>query len=340
MAHDALTEATLRNLVNLERIANGLSAEQRARVRSLFDEIVGLLAKHDPTAVSARYRQARIEKIMGEVETLTGQTFREFRKTLRADLARLAVQQTDHAVTMLRQATELVVDIRRSAMSLDFARTIIDRDPFEGLTLADWAEGQEVRTVQQVRRQIQLGMLNNESIPDITKRVKGVGASAEDNAEAVVRTAVNWISNDSHLRVYRANDDVLTAVQWTSTLDSRTCLACAEMDSRTWKLDDPSLRRPPLHFNDRCVLVPVVDWESLGLDAPEPGTRAARDDDGKSVQVSSQTTYENWLRGKSASFQDEVLGPSRGRLFRKGMSLSDMVRGDGSILTLDELEAA
>lgn len=112
------------------------------------------------------------------------------------------------------------------------------------------------------------------------------------------------------------------------------CAACGAMDGKRWKVTD-TFRRPPLHPNDRCVMVPVVDWEGLGIEPPDAGQRASMDG-----PVSSQTHYEQWLRGRSAAFQDEVLGPGRGRLFRKGTTLADMVRRDGSILTLDELEAA
>lgn len=348
MAHDALTEGVLRNLIHLQRVSNGLSADVRLKLRDLFDELAAVIAKHDPTSVQPRYQRARVDKIMAEVERLTGQRFREVRKALRDDLARLAVQQADSTLATLGKATELAAQLKRGAMSMDLARTILARDPFQGLTLAEWSEGQSVQTVQRVRRQIQLGMFEGDSIDDMVRRIRGrsngrggyIGGVMETTtreAEMVVRTAVNWISNDAMLRTYKANADVITALEWTATLDARTCLECGEMDGRTWKMDDPSIRRPPLHPNDRCVMVPVVDWEGLGLEPPEPGTRAARDDTGKSVQVDSQTRYEDWLRSKSAALQDEILGAGRGKLFRKGTSLADMVRNDGSIIRLDEL---
>jgi hypothetical protein len=39
--------------------------------------------------------------------------------------------------------------------------------------------------------------------------------------------------------------------------------------------------------------------------------------------------------------QDDVLGPARAKLFREGrVSLRDLVRTDGGIVSLDELRAA
>jgi len=334
------TGALIRNLLFIQRYSNTVSAKTRARLRELFDELAGIIAKHDPSSVQPRYRQARVEKIMQEVAKLTGQSFREIRSQVRADLSKLAVQQTSFMAETLKKATDFVVDFSRGNMSLQMAKDIIDTNPFEGLTLKQWAEGQSARTVQQVRRQIQIGMVQNEGIPELVKRVRGdVQEATAREAEAIVRTAVNDVVNTAHMHTYEANADVLTAVEWVAALDGRTCAACGAMDGRTWKLDDPDIKRPPLHWNDRCVMVAVVDWESLGLEAPDPGTRSARDEDGKSIQVSSQTRYEQWLRDAPRSVQEEVLGKGRARLFRKGKTLADLVRDDGSLVRLDELEA-
>ena len=57
-------------------------------------------------------------------------------------------------------------------------------------------------------------------------------------------------------------------------------------------------------------------------------------------QVPASLTYEQWLRGKPAAFQDEVLGRSKGALFRNGgLTLDRFVHRDGSELTLAELRA-
>ena len=49
--------------------------------------------------------------------------------------------------------------------------------------------------------------------------------------------------------------------------------------------------------------------------------------------------YREWLRGQPASVQDEVLGPRRGELYRKGkMDLKELVRTDGSVVTVEELK--
>lgn len=58
--------------------------------------------------------------------------------------------------------------------------------------------------------------------------------------------------------------------------------------------------------------------------------------DGK---VSGKITYGEWLRRQSASAQDEVLGPTRGRIFREspGMDIGRFSDRRGRRLTLKEL---
>jgi hypothetical protein len=65
---------------------------------------------------------------------------------------------------------------------------------------------------------------------------------------------------------------------------------------------------------------------------------------GKATQVDASETYYNWLKRQSAAFQDETLGPVRGRLFRNGglsVKRFSELQLDRQFkpLTLDELRA-
>lgn len=54
----------------------------------------------------------------------------------------------------------------------------------------------------------------------------------------------------------------------------------------------------------------------------------------------SKTTYPEFLKRQSAKFQDDVLGPTRGKLFRKGVGVDKFVDKSGRQFTLKELEVA
>lgn len=89
--------------------------------------------------------------------------------------------------------------------------------------------------------------------------------------------------------------------------------------------------------NCRSTIVPKVKPEfDLGADVKT--TRTARSADG-AERIDSDTNYEAWLRRQPASFQDEVLGRERGKLFRnKGIKLDRFVDANGKPIPLDQLK--
>ncbi|EDP61040.1 phage putative head morphogenesis protein, SPP1 gp7 [alpha proteobacterium BAL199] len=91
--------------------------------------------------------------------------------------------------------------------------------------------------------------------------------------------------------------------------------------------------RPPSHFNCRSTVVPIIkSWRELGFDRDEPpgpvrpflrSKQRLRnvpkaDRDALRGTVPGDMNYGDWLRKQPASFQDEVLGPTRAKLFRDG----------------------
>ena len=88
--------------------------------------------------------------------------------------------------------------------------------------------------------------------------------------------------------------------------------------------------RPPAHFNCRSVMVPVLDGEKV------EGMRPAVTADSIGT-VPATTTYDEWLRQQPASFQDEVLGPGKAELFRKGETLDKFVDAAGKPIPLKDL---
>ena len=87
--------------------------------------------------------------------------------------------------------------------------------------------------------------------------------------------------------------------------------------------------------NCRSTSIPIIkDFEKLGLRQRE-GTRASQ-----GGPVPRGTTYLEWLKSQSAERQDQVLGPTRGEMFRAGGITLDRFWNDkGIFLTLDELRS-
>jgi SPP1 gp7 family putative phage head morphogenesis protein len=200
----------------------------------------------------------------------------------------------------------------------------------------------------------------------------GVLSITRRNAETVVRTAINHTSNMAREAVWQANADVIQAIRWVSTLDGRTTPICRARDGKVAPVGDrplppnsdplhPPGARPPAHPGCRSRTAPVIGPEVVGerpwvrdtrtgrrrqLDFAKQARRQKRSV--KSVreewydknigQVPAKTTYNEWLGTQPAKFQNEVLGPTRGKLFRKGgLEMDKFVDRAGNELTLAQL---
>ena len=211
---------------------------------------------------------------------------------------------------------------------------VVAESPIDGVLLADIVGRMESSVKVALEKAIRIGIAEGEAIDKITARVREATGFMESSAEAVARTAVGHASNMGRTQYYSDNGDIIKAVQWVATLDTRTCASCQALDGKTFAVDKGA--RPPRHINCRCTTVPVLkSLRELGfnLDDLPPSTRASMNG-----QVAGTLTYNQWLKRMPPSIQDEALGPTRGNLFRTGeLDVQDFVSRTGDPYTLDEL---
>lgn len=192
------------------------------------------------------------------------------------------------------------------------------------------------------------------------------------NAAAVSRTVSAGIAAEGRRELLLANSDILTAELFVATLDSRTTPICQSYSGTQYKVGEGP--RLPLHFGERSLYAPVIDGQVIGerpaKDYSEaqlvreyaqekglnPRLRRRKSlpkghkgsfDAFKRARVReltgtvpATTTYPDFLRRQSAAVQDDILGPTKGALFRRGgLSLDKFVEESGRELTLAELAA-
>jgi len=117
------------------------------------------------------------------------------------------------------------------------------------------------------------------------------------------------------METWRANEDIVIGYRWLSTLDSRTSTICRSLDGQVFKFDKGPV--PPAHIRCRSTTLAELDGRYKSLDTG--GSRAARSTrTGKTVDVPAESNYYDWLKKQPAEFQDQVIGPARGKLLRDG----------------------
>lgn len=262
-------------------------------------------------------------------------------------------------------------------------RAIVMQRPFQGKLLRDWFTDIERNDKARAFQALQIGMVQGEPIDDVVRRLVGTRANqyadgilavTRREATAMVRTAVNHISNAAREEVWEGNEDIIAAMIWTATLDGRTSAVCRARDGLGVPTGDrkqlpegveplrPKGARPPAHPNCRSLMVAFIDGVGIIGNRPtvtDTRTRREREIDfrkiakeqGKSIQevrqewaeknvgrVPARTTYEQWLRTQDTQFQNEVLGKRKAELFRQGdLTLTQFVDREGNELTLDQL---
>jgi hypothetical protein len=240
-----------------------------------------------------------------------------------------------------------------------------DIQRIQGAIQAGFIEGDTIGgIVRRVRGSRALGGVDG--VTEITRR----------QVRRLVRTTVNHFSNTVREEMFAVNPDFMMALVWTSVLDGRTSSICQSRDGKftnapgqefppqfqNKKRLQPPDARPPAHPNCRSVMVAALDPDGIVGKRPfvmDTRTRPQREVDfrktarreDKSIQqvraewardrvgtVPAQTNYQDWLSRQSAKFQDEVLGPTRGKLFRGGgLTVDKFVDNTGRRLTLDDL---
>jgi SPP1 gp7 family putative phage head morphogenesis protein len=258
------------------------------------------------------------------------------------DIARTAIDTTTELgqVAATSAARSLSVGLGEGVApalpAFDAMRTLAGDAIVMGATQKAWWARQAADVAFRFSTAVRQGLVAAETNQQIIRRVRAELDVTRRNAAALVQTSVQTVANDARLATFRANSDVITALRWMATLDAHTCARCGARDGMKWRVDGTPIAgaeaflNPPLHFNDRCVLVPETALSDLA-----PGTRASSEG-----QVSSKTTFSDFLDRQGKAFQDEVLGPGRAQMWRDGkITLTDLTSGAGRPLTLDQLRA-
>lgn len=228
--------------------------------------------------------------------------------------------------------------------------------PFQGHLLRDWMAALPADRARRIRETIRMGYTTGETTSQIIARIRGTKALRYEDGilarprrdlAAVVQTALSHTAQTARQALVDANADIVKAVQWLSTLDSRTTPLCRVRDGLQYTPDThkPIGHRIPwgdgpgrLHFNCRSVSVPVTkSWRELGIPVDDlpPDTRASMDG-----QVPADMTYGDWFARQSAERQDDIVGAKRGALYRAGKVKFDQFSDDkGQWLTLPQLLA-
>lgn len=366
-------DAMIRHQIGLLRVSGSV----RARIFAILDatekDIAAQIKRRLPT--SGTVSTARLQTLLKSVTAIRNQAWLKAAEAWRAELLAIGKAEPAFIAQAMRTVSPVSLDLLLPAA--DLLRSVVLTRPFEGKVLRDWARSIQRADIDRISSAIQIGVAQGEPPAVIARRVvgtvrkKGVDGVTEitrRQAAGITRTAVMSITNQAKREFYKANADLFTEELYVATLDNRTTPICQSLDGKRYPVGQGPI--PPLHFNCRSLRVALISGDALGsrparayteqelireynrANGTKAGSRASlpRGHKGQFDEyrtrrireltgtVDAKVTYQQWLTRQPAKFQDDILGPTRGKLFRSGgLTLDKFVNRNGDQISLAEL---
>lgn len=333
-ANSTIADALVRHAIGLQRLSTASVRRVLASLRRADARIMERLSRGDLSASSRRQQEAILRDIRGILDSV----YTDATGALRIDLEALAEYEAEYLGQVIDGVAPSLGFELPSAEQLHAA---VYSRPFQGRVLRGWFDELPRAAFQRLEREIRQGIIEGRTNAEIVRAIRGTRANGyrdgieEINrraAQVTVRTAVAHVSNAARDRTYQRNRRLIRGVQWAAVLDGRTTLICAGRDGKIYPTD--SGPRPPAHPNCRSTTVPILK-SAKALRSEGLTEKELSELDGAPPQ---DLTYGAWLRRQSAAVQNEVLGESRARLFRRGeLPIDRFTDRTGREYTLEEL---
>lgn len=342
------------NLIGYAVNVARFSAEERRfalqTLRQLERDLTKELRAVDPTGVGrTRYQQKRLETLLKQTRVTIRNAYGAISRKVDKDMIELSELTAESMVDLTNAAVGF--DVMTTATPPTLLRQIATDTLIEGSKSRDWWARQAGDTRFRFENAMRDGVLRGETIQQLGKRARDVMPTSRRNAEALARTVTINVSNEAALRTFQENDDVIEAIEWVSTLDSRTTDICRALDGLKWTIEgykpighDKVFPGATAHWACRSTQVPVIKEEerlppSKRKGANKVGTRASKPDGTRGGQVSADLDYESWLRRRTKAEQLKILGPGRYQLWKTGkLTQRDFTDNLNRPLTLAELK--
>lgn len=357
---------TVNQILEDEQVAHAVSLE-KYKV-GVVKRIISLLNKSDidlSAALSAALERLppesftveRLELLLDQVRLINTQAYASVTTELQGDLKELAGYEVSWQRALFESAIPSPVQVRFpiASISSEQAYAAAMSRPFQGRLLKDWGTEIAADRMVKVRNAIRTGYLEGKTTDQIIRGIRGSRASGYSDGflerprkdlAAVVRTAVSHAAATARDEFVKANEEIIKADRWISTLDNKTSPMCRIRDQLQYTAVThkpighkvPWLQGPgKIHWCCRSTSAPVTkSWKELGMNIDEmtPSQRASMDG-----QVPGNTTYSEWLSRQSDARKIEVLGPARYQLLKDGkLDLEDFYTPTGEWMTLDQIK--
>ncbi|EJM92417.1 hypothetical protein [Pseudomonas sp. GM67] len=353
-----LEDEQIAHAVDLEKYKVGVVRRIIALLNRSDADLSAALAAALERLPAESFTVERLELLLDQVRLINSQAYASVAQALQDDLKDLAGYEVSWQQTLFESTIPDPVQVRFPIASVraEQAYAAALSRPFQGRLLRNWGEEIAADRMVKVRNAIRTGYLEGKTTEQIIRSIRGSRAAGyadgflerpRKDLAAVVRTAVSHTAATARDEFNKANEEVLKADRWVSTLDNKTSPMCRIRDQLQYTVlthkpighKVPWLQGPgKIHWCCRSTSAPVTkSWKELGMNIDEmtPAQRASMDG-----QVPADTNYSEWLNRQSDARKIEVLGQARAQLLKDGkLDLEDFYTPAGEWMTLDQMRA-
>ena len=372
-ANEAFRDALIRHQIGLARMAPGITAKVNALLSATEEDIEDQIISRELKGLSTN----RLNATLKAIRSVRSDAWKKTGILWVKEMEDIAEHEAVFLDEVLNTVSPAVLNTTLPEPAK--LRALVATTPFEGEVMEDWVSRQQAGDIARIHQSIRIGLTQGESSRDIARRIigtpqfhktDGIMQITRNHADTITRTAINAISNAAKQEYYGENQDILGLEIFLATLDARTTLVCAKNDKKRFPHGQGPI--PPLHWRCRSLRLATMNAEVIGMrparnftekmllrefssqrniSAPTKRSglpRGMKTEYDKFAQrrmreltgpVPASTSYQEWLMGQTSKVQDDILGPTRAKLFRSGeFTLDRFTNRAGDKLTLSQLK--
>ncbi len=320
--NDEIRDAYIERTLAVIRGSNGESQENMALVAAMIRDIRAFIFANYP-APSGRVQR---EVLIAELMKIVLDSYRDLATRQAANARQLLWAEAAFA----RRAAGFLRAPSDAALSRALAALLVMGNPVQ----LNWTQ-EGSRVASELARTIRTAWDARQRPDEFISAVVGTGRVGSESGgilgRAVSRvptmTEADLLAASSMGRQVAAAANRASYYRWFAILDSKVCPDCGMRAGKLYdsKLEPvghsiPAIRRPPLHYNCRCILVPEK------YDTPPKNSGPKGD------------SFERYLSGLSDSAASRILGRGRAQMWRSGaITLHALVGQDGMVMPLKQL---
>ena len=301
----------MKNLINLERLKQSLINDFSKTLKLVDDYLQKAIFNREIKSLSQREIKQVLRSADKELQSLFTAYADGLKTNWRGLFGHQYQLQNDLAYQLFRKKLNSPASLLAYADKAFTKPLSITANM--GVTLDEltksFSKNESERLIRAIRFAHTDGLTNDKLVQMIrgsraNRYQDGILNTTTRNAQTIARTGTAIMASESKQAFIRENKDIIKGIRVNATLDRRTSHICRDLDHHFFPIE--KAKYPPYHFNCRSSFEIVFDgYESPKQRASEFG-------------VTENVSYYEWLKHQTSDYQDEVLGKTRGKLFRDG----------------------